>query len=50
MSILLVIVITLLIVGSFPRWRHSSDWGYYPTSGLSLLLLVVVVLMLVGQI
>jgi hypothetical protein len=48
LTILLVILVVMLI-GSAPRWRHSRNWGYYPTGGLSLVLLVLVVLMLSGR-
>ena len=33
MGILLLIVLILLLVGAFPRWDHSRNWGYAP-SGL----------------
>lgn len=48
-TILLIIVIALLIV-SLPRWPHSANWGYYPSSGLSLVLIIVVILLLLGRI
>ena len=48
-TILLVIVIVLL-VGALPTWPYSGGWGYYPSSGLGLLLVVVVVLLLAGRI
>jgi hypothetical protein len=50
MPILLLIVIVLLLIGVFPTWRHSANWGYFPSGGLGLVLIVVVVLMLVGRI
>jgi hypothetical protein len=50
MPILLLIVIILLLIGAFPTWPHSANWGYFPSGGLGLVLLVVVVLMLVGRI
>lgn len=48
-AILLIIIIVLLIA-SLPRWPHSVNWGYYPTSGLSLVLIIVVILLLLGRI
>jgi hypothetical protein len=50
MPILLLIVIILLLIGVFPTWPHSANWGYFPSGGLGLVLIVVVVLMLVGRI
>jgi uncharacterized membrane protein YkgB len=48
-TILLIIVIALLIA-SLPRWSHSANWGYYPSSGLSLVLIIIVILLLLGRI
>jgi hypothetical protein len=47
-TILLVILI-LLLLGAFPTWPHSRAWGYYPVSGLSLILIIVIILMLAGR-
>ncbi|MBU4276156.1 MAG: DUF3309 domain-containing protein [Proteobacteria bacterium] len=47
---ILVIVLILFVVGSFPSWPHSRGWGYYPSSILGLILLVVIVLFLLGRI
>jgi hypothetical protein len=44
----LLILLVLLLVGAFPTWPHSRNWGYYPTGGLGLLLVILVVLLLVG--
>jgi hypothetical protein len=46
---ILIIVVVLLLVGAFPRWGHSRNWGYYPSSGLGLVLIVLVVLLLLGR-
>ena len=48
-TILLIILIVLLI-GALPSWPYSAGWGYYPTSGLGLLLIIVIVLLVVGRI
>jgi hypothetical protein len=45
MTILLIILI-LLLVGSFPAWPYSRNWGYYPSGGLGLILVIVVILLL----
>jgi hypothetical protein len=45
---ILLVVLVLLIIGAFPAWPHSHDWGYFPSSGLGLVLVIVVVLAVVG--
>ncbi len=46
---ILIIVLLLMLVGAFPRWPHSKDWGYYPSGGLGLVLLILLVLVLSGR-
>jgi len=46
---ILLIVLILMLVGVIPTWAHSSNWGYWPTGGMGVLLLVVVILMLTGR-
>ena len=50
-TILIVILILMLLgaVGSFPTWGHSRNWGYGPSGGLGLVVLILVVLMLLGR-
>ena len=50
MGLLLLILLVLLLVGAFPRWNHSANWGYAPSGGLGLVLVIVLVLMLMGHI
>ena len=50
MSTILLIIIVLLMVGAFPSWPHSSGWGYYPSSGLGVVLVIIVVLIVLGRI
>jgi hypothetical protein len=37
---ILIIILILLVIGLIPRWGYSSGWGYYPSSGLVLILLM----------
>jgi hypothetical protein len=46
MITILVIILLLMLVGAFPAWPHSRNWGYYPSGGIGLILMVVVVLLL----
>ncbi len=50
MVTILIIVLALLLIGSFPAWPYSRGWGYYPSGGLGLLLLILIILMLLGHI
>ncbi len=50
MLIILVVVLLLLSLGSFPAWPYSRGWGYYPSGGLGLVVLVLVILLLMGRI
>ena len=48
LRLLLLIILVLLVVGAIPAWPYSTGWGYYPSGGLSMLLLLVIILALVG--
>ncbi len=45
---ILLIILVLLVLGAIPAWPYSRDWGYYPSSVLTILLLVLLVLILLG--
>ncbi len=47
---LLIIVLLLMIIGAFPSWPHSRNWGYYPSGGLTVVALIVIILLLTGRI
>jgi hypothetical protein len=47
---ILIVILILALLGSWPRWPHSRSWGYYPSGGIGLVLLIVVILLLLGQI
>ena len=49
MVTILLIVLVLMLLGAFPRWPHSRNWGYGPTGGLGLVVLVLIVLILAGR-
>jgi low affinity Fe/Cu permease len=44
-TVLLVILI-LIILGSLPLWPYSTGWGYYPSGGLTIVLVILLVLLL----
>ena len=47
---ILLIVLVLLLVGAFPSWGHSRNWGYGPSGFVGVALVVVVVLLATGHI
>jgi hypothetical protein len=46
---ILTIVLIVALIGALPTWPHSKSWGYYPISGVSILILIVLVLLLTGR-
>ncbi|MBF0889404.1 DUF3309 domain-containing protein [Gluconobacter sp. LMG 1744] len=50
MGLILLVILILLLIGALPSWPYSSKWGYYPSSGLGLIVVIVVILVLMGQI
>ncbi|HVC98893.1 MAG TPA: DUF3309 domain-containing protein [Pirellulales bacterium] len=49
MGTILLIILILLLVGSLPTWPYSRGWGYYPGSGLGLVVAILIVLILMGR-
>ncbi len=49
MSTILIVIVVLMLLGAFPTWNHSKNWGYGPSGGAGLLLLILVILMLSGR-
>ena len=47
---ILIVLLVLALLGAFPTWDHSRNWGYFPSGGFGLVLLIVVVLLLSGRI
>jgi hypothetical protein len=50
MATVLIVILVLMLMGAFPRWNHSREWGYGPSGGLGLILVIVLILMLTGRI
>jgi hypothetical protein len=50
MGTILIILVVLMLLGAFPKWNHSREWGYGPSGGLGLVLVILVLLMLSGRI
>lgn len=49
LTTLLLVLLVLLVIGALPTWPYSSSWGYYPSGGLTLVLVVLLVLFLMGR-
>ncbi len=49
MLTILIVVLVLLLLGALPTWPHSRSWGYYPSSGLGIVVLILLILLLTGR-
>jgi len=49
MTTILIVLVILMLLGAFPTWSHSRNWGYGPSGGLGLVLVILIVLMLSGR-
>ncbi|MCX7099707.1 MAG: DUF3309 family protein [Methylococcales bacterium] len=45
---LLLVILILMLIGVFPTWPHSRNWGYRPAGGLGLILTLLLILLLLG--
>ncbi len=43
---ILVFVLVVLIVGVFPVWPYSRNWGYVPSGGIGAIVAILIVLLL----
>jgi hypothetical protein len=50
MLTVLIIFAVLMLVGALPRWSHSRSWGYYPSSGIGIVLVILLILLLTGRV
>jgi len=50
MGLILLILLILLLIGAFPTWPHSREWGYNPTWIIGVILLIVLLLGLTGRV
>jgi hypothetical protein len=47
--LILLIILLVLMFGTFPAFPYSRGWGYYPSGGLGLILVIVVIYMLLNH-
>ncbi|MER3546959.1 MAG: DUF3309 domain-containing protein [Rhodanobacteraceae bacterium] len=50
LGMILLIVLVLLLLGAFPRWPYSRNWGYGPSGLFGVLIIIIVVLWVLGRI
>lgn len=50
LSLVVLVLLFVLLLGSLPSWPYSRGWGYYPSSTLGTLLLIVLVLVLLDKV
>ena len=46
MLIILLVIVLLMMIGAFPAWPLSRGWGYYPSGGLTIILIILLVMLL----
>jgi hypothetical protein len=44
----LTIVLVLMLIGAFPAWPYSRDWGYGPSGGIGVIVLILMVLVMLN--
>jgi hypothetical protein len=49
MATILIVILIILLLGAFPRWPHSRNWGYFPSGTLGIILLIIIILVLMGR-
>jgi hypothetical protein len=46
---MLSIAVLVALVAALPIWPHSKNWGFYPISGVALVILVLLYLVWSGR-
>jgi hypothetical protein len=49
-SLILLILLVLILMGTVPAWPYSRRWGYAPSGGVGLILVIVLILVLLRHI
>jgi hypothetical protein len=44
--LILLVILVLMMVGAFPAWPHSRSWGYYPSGGLTIVIVILLIMLL----
>ena len=43
----IIVALLLMLLGAIPAWPYSREWGYYPSTGIGVILVLVFVVWLV---
>jgi Protein of unknown function (DUF3309) len=46
----LLIILILILIGALPTWPYSRSWGYYPSGGVTLIVVILLILVLMGRV
>lgn len=46
---ILIVLCVLGLVGVFPTWRYSREWGYGPTGAVGTLLVFIIIFVILGR-
>ncbi|MEO6353969.1 MAG: DUF3309 domain-containing protein [Oxalobacteraceae bacterium] len=49
MGTILLIILILILIGAFPSWPHSRNWGYRPSGITGLLVIILIIMLLTGR-
>jgi len=49
MYLIIIILLVLLLAGSFPVYPYSVNWGYGPSGIVGIILVVLLILFLMGR-
>jgi len=44
--LILLVIVVLMMIGAFPAWPYSRGWGYYPSGGLTIVLVILLIMLL----
>jgi hypothetical protein len=50
LGLILLIILILLLAGTFPTWPHAATWGYTPGGVVTVLIVILLVLLITGRI
>ena len=49
MNLIILLLLLIVILGAMPAWPYSRNWGYYPSGGLTVVLVIVLFLYFFGS-
>ena len=50
LTTVLIILLILILLGAFPSWPYSREWGYGPSGVVGMILIILLILLLLGKI